>query len=200
MSGRKREPMILPEPGDQSVTGFWRDDRLPDPFVWGDDGDRLAAWRWGEGVCERGRHLFDVVEVARDIEDEDEDETTTVEFRARLTCVTCGYIAAWEGVRHRDQSLRVDPIPLSAGNYRAQQVSDRGHGLTSYAVYDGESSAVAGVITWARGPRGRTYFRGRLGLATHPDGWTAEGPTPAAVLRKLAKAGQATPSQGGGAA
>jgi hypothetical protein len=85
--------MILPEPGDQSVTGFWRDDRLPDPFVWGDDGARLAAWRWGEGICERGRHLFDVVEVARDVEGED-DEAIAVEFRARLTCVTCGYIAS----------------------------------------------------------------------------------------------------------
>lgn len=200
MSGRKREPMILPDPGDQSVTGFWRDDRLPDPFgLHGNDGDRLAAWRREEGVCERGRHLFDVVEVARDVEGED-DDATAVEFRARLTCVRCGYIAAWEGVRHREQSLRVDPVPLRAGTYRAQQVSDRGYGLTSYAVYDGESAAVAGVITWAQGPRGRTYFRGRVGVANHPDGWTAEGPTPAVVLRKLAKAGRTVAPQGGGAA
>src|SRR5882757_3280349 len=127
--------MILSAPCDRGVIGFWVDDRLPSPFRWddADDGHRITEWRVG-GACAGGRHLFDVIEVARDVFDEN-DEATGVEFRARLTCVTCGHIAAWDGVRHRERSLRIDPVPLSASGYRAQHVADRGSGLTSYAVY-----------------------------------------------------------------
>lgn len=180
--------MILPEPGRDGA-GFLSDDRLPVPFasMWQDNAHRLSTWH--PGGCASDRHLFDVIEVARSVEDAD-GQTTGVEFRARLTCVFCGHIVAWEGVRdaERSRSLRVDPLPISAGVFRAQQIADRGDGLTSYAVYGSEHADPIGVIASACGPRGRRYFQGRL--LCWPQGCSVQGPTPLAALRKIAKTGR----------
>jgi len=153
------------------------------------DAHPLAAYR---GACER--HLFDVIEVARDVETELPNGEWKVEqeFSARLTCVRCGVIVAWEGTRDGEgQDPRaVDPVPLVVGDLAAQMIDGGRDGVagdrdwSTWAIHRGAERI--GVITWARGPRGRDYFTARL--FAWPDGEKVEAATPVAVLRKVARA------------
>lgn len=175
-------------------TAMWLhdDQRVPRPHR-DAEAQPLAAWR---GDCDR--HLWDVIDsvVEREVEDDASDDGWAVEqeFRARLTCVHCGIIVAWEGVR--DGKVRdprpVNPTPLVAGDLAAQMIHADGGAFgardwSTWAVHRGTERV--GVITWSRGPRGREYFTGRL--FAWPDGERVEATTAAGVLKKLARGPQA---------
>lgn len=188
--------MILPplHPGetrvDTTASVTYSDPRVPDRFGLDGDDPHVA----GISRCTRpeGRHLFDVIEHARDEYEprdpdalERPDRGYLEQFRARLTCVVCGYVESWEGTRRLQSRERIEPDVLLAGGLQAQHTG--GGSLPTYAVYD-LTGAPAGIIAWARGPRGRAYFTGRLGSRHGEVGDPcAEGPTVAAVLRKLAR-------------
>lgn len=182
--------MILPDPEAEGESR-WRDDRLPSPFEYGNTGSLLGNYA-SVGLCER--HLFDVVETARDINDDGEplDDRPDIAFRTNLTCVRCGYIEQWRGTRTSTYS-RVDPTPIRCKGFAAQQTSKMNgfaRDLSHWTVY--ADGVTAGVIVWERGPRGRIFFVGRL--FAWPRGETVEGTTPIAVLRKIsARAAAAEP-------
>lgn len=176
-------------------TPMWlhNDTRVPRP-VGRDHEARLLVSYLGD--CDR--HLFDVVESARDVETElpDGEWAHHEEFTARLTCVKCGVIVAWEGTRKPEVrgSAPVNPVPLVAGDLTAQMI-DAGRGgafgnrdWSTWAVHRGNERV--GVIAWGCGRRGREFFAARL--FTWPGGEHVEAPTPAAALRKLGKAARTT--------
>ncbi|RYJ05016.1 MAG: hypothetical protein EON52_13760 [Actinomycetales bacterium] len=158
-----------------------------------------AGNTYGEGRCDR--HLFDVLERACD-DDSDLDEGVGDEayeravqqrdagwypqrFDARLTCVRCGVVESWRGTRQLRSWEQLDAVPLEHGGLRAQQVA--GGDYPTFTVYD-EAGQRVGVISWARGTRGRRYFEGRLGEVRAAEGdpkW--EAPSPQAVLRRLSR-------------
>lgn len=206
MNARRGRPatMVLP-PHDRAsgeVTGDYRDERVPRPLGRFTDDERtpqvLAFYRRSEH-CPEGRHLFDVIESVQEREtfepDDDADHVgmhgrgrygLEQTFRARLTCVRCGIIEAWAGVRDGDvrSPASVIPAPLAAGELLAQQISGDSSGLrdmSTWAVY--HASVQVGLITWARGPRGRAYYVGRID--GWPDGQPVEADAPAGVLRAM---------------
>ena len=207
--GRVRITMLLPpaevdghiEEGYGTPMWLHRDQRVPAPLR--DTEPHLVA-SYRNPDCPR--HLFDVVESARDVETEPETEDGEwkyeQEFRARLTCVRCGLILAWEG--RRDGEVKdprpVQVEPLCVGDLVAQMIdagssgwyprNDDPHAMSTWAVHRRGGERV-GVITWGRGPRGRDFFVGRL--FAWPDGEKVEAPTVVAVLRKMSRRGAAVP-------
>lgn len=197
--------MILP-PHDRAsgeVQGDWlgQDKRVPvplrdrDEYAWEGRTPQILAPHHRSDACPDGRHLWDVIETTSSRErysNEDEYLGTEVTFRARLTCVRCGVIQAWEGTRDGDvkNPAPVAPAPLQAGDLAAQMVHCEsgwaGRDMSTWHVY--RAGVRIGVITWASGIRGRAFFCGQLD--EWPLGETVEAKDPAATLRKLARAVQ----------
>ena len=214
-----QQPMVLPfldQYGEHPDGKPWftHDDRVPRKVTSDYEVRAAGGWRGGHDrstTCQvaggennaRMRHLFDVLESSREyetLEDPTDPESEYVvrqDFRATLTCVRCGLVLRWDGTRAEETATSVDPAPLNAGNLVAQQTHvDRffRHEYSTWSVHDRATGAQVGVISWARGPRGREFYTGRLRL--DPSGsWnqdlTAEGDTPTKVLRKLARAQKA---------
>jgi hypothetical protein len=176
------------------------DDRIPDhlPGRYLQTDVHPSGHTYGDGRCDR--HLFDVLErvVDDDTDLEEADDETYArlvsardagwyrqQFSARLTCVRCGTVEAWRGTREVRSLRQLEPEPLRAGQLQAQQVA--GGSYPTFTVYDVDGQRV-GVIGWARGPRGRQFYGGRLGTLLGDDSDPrAEGDTPLAVLRKLSR-------------
>lgn len=190
--------MVLPQftpgtyPAVQRAT-FWSDVRVPSPI----DPDIPAgplADHIRNQACPTGRHLFDAIDATANETYNEAAETSSQRFRLVLTCVRCGLVVPMEGVQDttRSRTTGVDPVPLTAGGLRAQQVARSGSWLgrdsDTYLVHDA-SDALVGGIDWARGKRGRAYYTGRL--TAWPRGRHVEAPTPIGCLRKLARADQA---------
>ena len=195
-------PMILPphHSVDGSIEGdrwLGRDARVPRPLR-SDTGDyfreehppKVVAHYHRTEQCPTGRHLWDVVEstVYRELEDEAGDFRSEEQFRTTMTCVRCGVIRCYEGVRDGDtrHPSPVDPVPMTAGDLAAQQVhreQSYGGEMSTWAVFRGETRV--GVLTWDCGPRGRFFHFARLD--EWPAGQTVQAPTPAGALRKLAR-------------
>lgn len=198
--------MILAPVGRGGLDADYTDERTPGhiPGRYGEVDAVPVAHR--VNGCER--HLFDVVERAVDDVDPlphpddfggDDAYLAAVDtiesevaagwyrqlFDARLVCARCGHVEAWRGTRQVRTLRTLDPVPLVSGQLRAQQVE--GGVFPTFTVYDAAGARV-GVLTWARGPRGRRYFEGRLGsLSGAADDLSAAGDSPLAVLRKLAR-------------
>lgn len=190
---------------------LWSNDqRVPKPLPSPDDFDRYrdaqkpraAGSTHRTTECPDGRHSFDVVEsvVEHELEDADAEYgySYELEFRARLTCVRCGVVLAWEGRRSDDRHVStLSPRPLIAGSLVAQMVhgdSVGGSDWSSYLVYrttDG-GHVPGGSLTPARGPRGRDYYVAMLD--DWPAGRHVQGRTPAAALRALARAAESDQS------
>lgn len=194
---RSAGTMILPQhdlaSGEvASFEPYAADSRIPSRLDFMNAPVVVGHWK-RSGACPDGRHLFDLIESVNELEPESrgEDDPQT-RFRATLTCVRCGIVETWEGTRRTDTRPRtVDPVPLQAGPLMAQQVSADSLGwdrpdMSTWAVY--RDGAKVGVVSWARGTRGRSFFRGFIGKHALDDrSNVVEGPTPAAVLRKLSK-------------
>jgi hypothetical protein len=175
-------PMILPSTKDleNRYRPILTDDRVPIGFDLDDPPVRVG--RYDNRDC--AGHLFDAIMASREVFDA-EGDVEREDFRLRLTCVRCGVIVTMDGALDPDRyrsSSQIEPSPIAAGGLRAQQTVSRGFGET-WLVYVGADSV--GAITWATGPRGREFYKGRFDA--WPDGQTMQGPTPAAVLRKLAR-------------
>lgn len=194
---RRPDAMILPpaDPASGEVdAGPWhsRDARVPMPFARDGFEPRLLAYWQRDEHCPRGRHLWDalVVHSAEAVPFLADDDVERVRFRMRLTCVRCGLVHDVHGIREDDgrpRTERVDPVPIRSGRLLAQQVEGGGRGdLSSWAVHDNPAAPAVGFMTWARGPRGRRYFSGRL--HAWPDGVSVQGPTPSLCLARLAAA------------
>lgn len=206
MTARTPVPMVLPphEVSDGTVEHaaaplYVHDVRVPRPLRIRHDGyysdvyePRVAGHSpYTDDRCPTGRHLFDIIEsvIEREVGEPHTDEFIgyEYEFRARLTCVRCGKVLAWEGTRTEETVGRVQAAPLVAGDLVAQQVSASdvlgGRDMSTWRIY--RAGRAVGVIGWARGQRGRAYHVGRL--EDWPEGMTVEGPDPAAVLRKVAR-------------
>lgn len=200
MSRRTKPAMVLPSHNraDGRIDGsHWTDIRVPAPL--GSFMDPAEPAPVGHYLradeCPDGRHLFDVIEslVEREVEDGNDEDGYTYrlehDFRARLTCVRCGLVLAWDGTRDGDRERvgRVDPAPMVAGTLAAQLTKPDTSGfrdMSAWTVY--RDGAKVGEIVWARGPRGRMFYTGRLD--SWPTGQKVEAADPAAALRKLEKA------------
>ncbi len=184
--------MVLPPvDGLGYVQDAWRvslaDTRVPRPFD-GTDGEVRATGSSSRCADGQPRHLWDILETTewRETEDERGEWIEEAKFREVLTCVHCGLVAERRGTRRDKQLGRLDVEAMRSGSLVAQQVKVVqffNSADASYIVYDGAGEDV-GRITWSAGPRGRRFYVGKLG----DDGVPVEGPTAAAVLRKLAKA------------
>lgn len=192
--------MILPALNvcGEVVTEPWRDARTPRPFVGHDPATAVDRHRRTE-QCPDGRHLWDLLQTSGAYRDRDGDDDVAGELDVRFTgtCVRCGVIWRFEGTeldRNIGGADRVTPVPLRAGELRAQEVDraaftvaeDRAR--STFTVHVGEDPAPVGCIGWARSRRGRYYYRGRL------DAWPAdemvEAPSAIGCLRKLARGGE----------
>jgi hypothetical protein len=188
-------PVVEPCSGEVSGPPLVVDLPVPVPFAHDRPPHLLAHWARTE-QCPNGRHLWDVIVATAPEGGEDEDDCVDrVPFRMVLTCVRCGSIERLAGVREDDRrgwwSSSVDPVPLRCGSLVAQQVGGFRHGgdSSSWTVHADGDPVPVGVMAWARGPRGRQYFKGRLD--TWPTGRTVQGSTPGGCLRKLAMANAA---------
>lgn len=186
------------------------DVRIPASFgTFGDPRHPAPVGETERGPCNvpgtaRGRHLFDAIEVDEGDQWTEDDDPAPTRFRLTLTCVECGLVVRFGGTLDPEErgyrTQRIDPTPLRAGRLLAQQITP-GDGWSratdTWTVYldrgrDAEPRRV-GVVGWARGPRGRAYYVGRIGPKTQWEGTHAdraprvEAPSPISALRKLAR-------------
>lgn len=137
------------------------------------------------------RHMFDAL-MAEEGDVYEGDDLRPSKFRLVLTCVRCGAVRALSGQLDAEDGDRdvamLDPVPLQVGQLLAQQVNysrSWGHDDAEWTIYrDGQR---VGWMATARGQRGARYVMGGLGRRYLDEHDVVKGPTPVAVLRKLAK-------------
>jgi hypothetical protein len=215
MSAAAKTPMVLP-PAERP-TGIVRgglsysfDDRVPnrlpsppESWDWEAQEPRHVGWDIGrldergawQRTCPDGRHLFDVIEstVQHLSYDQDDDEIVETDFRARLTCVQCGVVLAWEGRRTVEERIAIlDPAPMVAGDLVAQMVKADRIGSTNWSRYDvyrrtGDAVERVGRLSPGRGSRGRHFYYGQLDAWGTGPGTYVEGKDPLAALRAIAR-------------
>lgn len=207
-------PMVRPpaKPSDGTVDGgfaYSSDDRIPsrlrrkDFDLWDSEaqeprrvGHHLSAGYVDDKPVSRcpDGHLFDIIESTIEHELEDDDAQYGIryehDFRARLTCVGCGIVLAWEGRRTKDEHVATLAVePLVAGDLVAQMVHSR-VGSPDWSRYDVYRSTPSGLervgSLWpTRGQRGRHFVQARL------DGWAGgqvvEGKDPIGALRAIVR-------------
>lgn len=216
MTAAKR-PMVLPvaRPDDGIVctrVSYSIDERIPTRLPAPDIYDReaQASRRVGHHIghtdpavgvptrlCPEG-HLFDIIEstVQHVIEDPEAEYGERIEstFRARLTCVKCGIVLAWEGRRTEERHVTtLDPEPLAVGDLLAQMVHTRcggfGPAWSRYEVYRSTAAGVerVGALVPQSGLRGRRFYVGQLDAWGVGPGSYVEGKDPLATLRAIAR-------------
>lgn len=207
MSAPKRPGMQLPphdRAGGEILGAHWTDARVPAPlrrrldeYTSEQQEPRVVGYHLRDEHCPDGRHLFDIIEslIEHELEEGNDEAGWTYrlehEFSARLTCVRCGVVLAWKGTRDADEFAgTVTPAPLVAGDMVAQETSAHrsigGRDMSTWTVY--RDGAQVGLVSWARGQRGRAFHVGRLDA--WPAGEKVEGADPAATLRKVARLDQ----------
>lgn len=191
--------MILPALNGfgEAADATWRDARVPRRFPDHGEATVLERHRKTE-ACPDGRHLWDLLEATGEYHPHEDDGQAEghIDVRMTGTCVRCGVIWRMAGTVFDEPSKgasEVDPVPLRAGDLRAQEVDHntwfgRADPRCTYSVHAGDDPTVLGWVSWGATLRGRTYYAGRL--ASWPDGQSIEAPTAIACLRKVAKAVQ----------